>query len=230
MSKDYYPRLTGLIQDESTSNRLVNEQLESALLLAGPLILGMLAFSPLAVELFYSQAFAQAVEILRWQLLGVLVRVVAWPFGYALLAKELKGKFFFSELLWNFLYISMVWLGLSRLGLRITGIAYFISYLIVVFVYYAIVHRDQSFSFSLENRGLIAAFGSAMFFVFLLSRISTLWTYLVGGTLTGGAAVYCGYSLVRKVGGLEFIKRHIPGVISIRVARLLERCKKLVVG
>ena len=87
MGADFFPRLTAVAQDNSECNRLVNEQAEVGLLLAGPGVLGTLTFAPLVIQLFYSARFGPAVEILRWICLGMMLRVASWPMGYILLAK-----------------------------------------------------------------------------------------------------------------------------------------------
>src|SRR5206468_11568354 len=70
MGTDYYPRLTAVIQDHEAVNRLVNQQTEVALLLAGPVFLAMLGLSPWVIELLYSARFGDAAIVLRWQILG----------------------------------------------------------------------------------------------------------------------------------------------------------------
>ena len=59
MATDFYPRLTAVIKDRDVANRMVNEQTEIVLLLVGPLMIGMVAFSPLIVDVLYSNRFAR---------------------------------------------------------------------------------------------------------------------------------------------------------------------------
>ncbi len=72
MGTDYYPRLTAVIHDHTSVNRIVNEQTEVALLLATPVLLAMLGLAPWVITLLYSDQFGEAVETLRWQVLGDL--------------------------------------------------------------------------------------------------------------------------------------------------------------
>ena len=57
MGADFYPRLTAVADDHKECNRLVNEQAEVGLLLAGPGVIATLTFAPLVIWLFYSSAF-----------------------------------------------------------------------------------------------------------------------------------------------------------------------------
>src|SRR4029077_3187216 len=51
MGSDFYPRLTAIAHNHTECNRLVNEQAEIGLLLAGPGILATLTFQPVLVPL-----------------------------------------------------------------------------------------------------------------------------------------------------------------------------------
>ena len=110
MGADFYPRLTAVASDNAECNRLVNEQAEIGLLLAGPGVLATLTFAPLVIALFYSAKFGPAVEILRWICLGMTLRVASWPMGFILLAKGARKTFFWSELLIN---LDFPWTGLG---------------------------------------------------------------------------------------------------------------------
>ena len=66
MSVDYYPRLAAAIADHDAVNRMVNEQTEVALLLAGPVLLAMLGLAPWVIDVLYSPQFSEAAAILRW--------------------------------------------------------------------------------------------------------------------------------------------------------------------
>ena len=88
MGADFYPRLTAVATDDRECTRLVNEQTEIGLLLAGPGVLGTLTFAPLVMTLFYTAEFSGAVEPLRWICLGMAalrglrsLRWPAWPSG-----------------------------------------------------------------------------------------------------------------------------------------------------
>src|SRR5262249_46963783 len=86
MSTDYYPRLTADIHDPIAVNRIVNRQIRVAVLLAGPVILGMSALAPWVIEWLYAPSFRPAADILRWQLVGDVLRVPCWTLGLIPLA------------------------------------------------------------------------------------------------------------------------------------------------
>ena len=86
MGTDYFPRLTEAINDQARARKLVNEQTEMALLLAGPVLLAMITLAPWVIHLLYAASFAPATEVLRWQVLGDILKVASWPMGFILLA------------------------------------------------------------------------------------------------------------------------------------------------
>ena len=65
MGTDFYPRLTAAMRDRAEAMRIVNDQSEVALLLAGPVLLGALSLSPWLFELLFSSRFQEAATVFR---------------------------------------------------------------------------------------------------------------------------------------------------------------------
>lgn len=130
MATDYYPRLTAVIAEPAVALRLVNEQTEVALLLCGPILIGLLGLAPWAISLLYSAEFHPAVEILRWHLLADILKVMSWPLGFVLLASGAGRAYFFAELLASLVFIGGVAAGLPVWGIAATGIAFLALYLV----------------------------------------------------------------------------------------------------
>jgi PST family polysaccharide transporter len=151
MGTDFYPRLVGAIADDGESNRLVNEQARVSLLLAGPGVLATLAFAPFALWLLYSPGFAAAAEVLRWTCLGIALRVVAWPMGYIIVARNARALFVATELFWAVLNVGLTLILVRSFGLEGAGVAFFLSYVAHGIVVYAIVRRLTGFRWSSAN-------------------------------------------------------------------------------
>lgn len=172
MTADFFPRLSAVANNNPECNRLVNEQAEVGLLIAGPGLLATLSFAPLFIRLFYSPAFLPAVEVLRWICLGMLLRVVSWPMGSIVLAKGMRKLFFWSEFGTNLIYVSLVWLGVRRFGLEGTGVAFFGMYVAYWIGIYVIARRTSGFRWSAANRKL------ALLFVPLVAGVFASWYLL----------------------------------------------------
>ena len=97
MGADFYPRLTGVAKDNNECNRMVNEQAQISLLLAGPGVLATLTFACIVISLFYSAKFEPAVGLLRWFCLGLTLRVITWPMGFIILAKGAPKAYFLDR-------------------------------------------------------------------------------------------------------------------------------------
>lgn len=157
MGTDYYPRLTGVAHDRQAACRLVNEQTEIALLLSAPVFIAMISAAPLVIHLLYAKSFAPAVEILRWQVLGDVLKVASWPLGFLILAQGDGKTFFLSETGFWIVAAGLI-VGLTPiLGLRIGGIAYFVAYALYLPLMYFLARRRIDFRWSKPASLLIAA-------------------------------------------------------------------------
>jgi O-antigen/teichoic acid export membrane protein len=189
MGADFYPRLTAAAKDDELCKKLINEQVEVGLLLAAPGILTTLSLAPLVIGIFYSPKFGPAIEVLRWQILGVLLRVVIWPMAYILVAKGNARLFFWTEVLANGLHIALIWLGISYWGLVGAGVAFFLMYTAYFFLILILAKRLIGFSWSHRN--------------------TILGTVALGAT----TVVFCSIQLLPKRTGLT-----IAGVITVPVS------------
>ncbi len=200
MGADFYPRLTAVVGDHDECNRLVNEQAQVSLLLAGPGVIATLTFAPLVVALLYSTAFGGAVELLRWICLGATLQVISWPMGFIIVAEGRRSIFFWSEFAYTVVHLGIAWLLVRYRGLNGAGMAFFASYLFHGFMVYAIVRWLTGFRWSAANRrvgvGFLALIGAVFWGFFLLP----VWLATAVGTLAMLlSAVYSARALVRLV-------------------------------
>jgi len=149
MGTDYYPRLTGVIHDHKAARNLVNEQTEIAILLSAPVFIAMMATAPWVIHFLYAKSFAPSVEILRWQVLGDVLKVISWPMGFLILAAGDGRTFFLSEAL-SWIVSAGLIVGLAPvMGLQITGIAYLAMYAVCLPLVYWLARRRIGFHFSI---------------------------------------------------------------------------------
>ncbi len=183
MGADYYPRLTGVINDKAAATRLVNEQTEIALLLSGPIFVAMIGLAPWVIHLLYSAAFAPAVEILRWQILGDVLKVASWPLGFVILAAGAGKTFFWTETTALLLMGGLI-AGLAPImGLQITGIAFLTAYVYLTPVVYFLARRRIQFAWTSSVIILLATTFGLCVFVALLSTY-TRWGVAVSLSLS----------------------------------------------
>jgi PST family polysaccharide transporter len=152
MSADFYPRLSANADDNTACNRLVNEQTQVGILLAGPGLLATLTFASVVIRLFYSAKFGAAVGVLRWICMGAVLQVISWPMGFVIVAKARRATYFATELAWALVSLVLAWTFIEAFGLNGAGIAFFGSYVFYAFMLYVVVHRISGFCWSAENK------------------------------------------------------------------------------
>ena len=183
MGTDFYPRLTGIARDHPACNRMVNEQMEISVLIAIPGIVATMILSPIVIELFYSKTFLPMMDLLRWQLLGVVLRIASWPLGYILLAKGAAKTFFISEAITNIAYILLIGLGIKYYGLAGTGMAFFAMYLFYIVLIYFITARLTGFRWSRKNLKLALVLFPLVVMAFLVSTFCGSIVNVVAGSV-----------------------------------------------
>jgi O-antigen/teichoic acid export membrane protein len=194
MGTDYYPRLNATIDDRVATAQLVNEQTEVALLLCGPALLAMLGLSPWVIHLLYSPAFAPAVEILRWQLLGDILKVMSWPLSYVILAVGAGRTFVLTETLANGVFVLGVLFGLPLIGVRATGAAFLALYACYLPLVWWLGGRRIDFRWTTAVRLM----GLAIFTAAVAVNVAAWWSELLGAALGVVLALALGvFALVR---------------------------------
>lgn len=166
MAADFYPRLTASAENDAICNRLVNEQTQVGLLLAGPGVMATLTFTPMVIGLFYSTKFLAAVGVLRWICLGTTLQVITWPMSFIIVAKGKQALFFATELAWTVSSLGLAWVCVRSYGLLGAGIAFLGSYLVYGLLLYPIVNRLSGFRWSTTNKRTGLFFLSLIMVVF----------------------------------------------------------------
>lgn len=203
MGTDYYPRLVAVIDDPPAVTRLVNEQMEVALLLAAPVLLAMLGLAPWVIELLYSDVFGPAVEIFRWQVLGDVLKIASWPLGYILAASGAGKTFMATEWLSMGCFVALSYLLLPVLGLLATGLSFLAMYVLLFAVVLVLARRNMRFRFASRVLGLLACVVITCGVVVGIAGQSSL-----AGALLGllAAVFFSVYALIRlaHAGDLEW--------------------------
>lgn len=218
MGTDFYPRLVGVSGNPSASNRMVNEQAQISLLLAGPGVIGTMVLAQQVVTIFYSAAFAEAGPVLRWICLGMALRVISWPLGYIVLALNRRMIFFGAELAWTVVNVLLSWLCVHKFGLAGAGFAFFASYVFHCLLVYAIAKRLQDFSWDAATRNQIVWFVASTAIAFLaFLTLGNSWA-----TTAIGAVVLC----ISTAHSLNALARLAPDMVPARLGRVVELARR----
>ncbi|MCG3886787.1 O-antigen translocase [Photobacterium leiognathi] len=189
MATDYYPRLTETINNKKKANELINQQTEIALTFSAPILFAMLSFSPIVIHLLYSKDFTPAIEILRWQIMGDILKIIAWPLGFIVLSLG-KGKvFFLLEMIWNMFYLVFVYFGIHQFDIQITGYAFAFSYFIYLMVTYLTVLKLFNFKWDDRSKYLISIIIINACILLFLSYFN-IWLCMIIGLISITYSLY----------------------------------------
>lgn len=218
MGTDYYPRLVAVIRDPHSAVDLVNEQTEIALLILGPMLLALLGSVSWVVQLLYSPQFGPAADILRWQLLGDILKVMSWPLSFVILAAGAGKTYILTETLGMCVFVAVAALFQRHIGVTATGLAFLASYSVYLPVVWWVSARRIGFYWSRAVRFQALLLLAAACIVVMASRHSEslgLVCGFVGATMMGVWALMRLSSMTGATGHLG------------RLAALVEKLRKL---
>jgi antigen flippase len=214
MGSDFYPRLTAVASNDAECNRLVNEQAEIGLLLAGPGVIATLTFAPLVIAVFYAASFVGAVEPLRWICLGMALRVISWPMGYIILAKGARTIFFWVEAGATVVHVGLAFVLVGRFGLAGATMAFFGLYIWHGILIYAIVHRLTGFRWSAANKRTGLLFLPLIGAVFCGFFLLPIWIATAVGVVAAcGSGIYS-LRMVCRLVSLEGVPRFARDLLA----------------
>lgn len=212
MATDFVPRLTAVANDHPAVNRLVNEQAEMGILVAVPGVLATLALAPWVLQVFYSGAFTAAAEIVRWQIIGIFLRVVSWPLGYVFIAKGRSAYFITVEVVAASIHVALIFGCMKFWGLNGVGIAFALLYLVVTGMNFLLCRNLTGFHWSARSLKILVPAVLAVALTFLAVRfLPSPWGAVASLGLTAVVTVGCLRGLQRLLGisPVDLVKRRL---------------------
>jgi len=213
MGTDFFPRLTEVAKNNYAVNRMVNEQIEFSMLLAVPGVFATLSFAPWVLSIFYSSNFGPAGEVLQWQVLGCLCRVIYWPMCTFLIVKGKRWTYLIIEVFVGILQVVLVIFGVRLFGLHGAGIAYSLALFSHLVLLLWSSYYFLGFQWSKKNVRHLLLITIVTPPLFL---IVTIWDELrgaaLGGAITAVTGLYCVRHILSNVpksrlGRLRFLAR-----------------------
>ena len=210
MATDFFPRVSAAADDREC-NRMVNEQAEVGVLLALPGICATLAFAPLVVSLLYSEQFAPATDVLRWQILGIFLRVASWPLGYLVLAKGNPRLYFWTETSYHLVHAGLIWLAVQLWGVIGAGVAFLGLYMYYLALMSWVLRRCTGFTWSMRNRRIAMVAVPMVASIFLCPMLlPSPWQLVAATAATALASIYA----LRMLLALPGFRQHLGSTIS----------------
>jgi PST family polysaccharide transporter len=209
MGVDFMPRIMKLTGEHTALNKVTNEQIELGSLISSIGIIAIIIFSPLILQLLYSQEFIVCTSIIRWQILGVSLRVIAFPFSYIIMAKNKPFIYAIVQLIfWVTDYLLLIIFS-NLFGFDGLGINYFVAYTLYLLMTLMACNKLCGFKFS---KLALKIFCISYFFIitaWIISNYFIQYAYFIG-TLLIIVAVFWINSYLKKymqINLITFIKR-----------------------
>jgi O-antigen/teichoic acid export membrane protein len=208
MGTDYYPRLSAVAHDENKANITINNQIEIALIILGPVIVVFILSIDWIIQLLYTNQFLSLNTMIVWAAVGMFFKAVSWSIGYYFLAKGTSKLFFWNELISN-IYITVLnvigyyYWGLSGLGYSLV-LSYFI-HLLQVFLF-----TNIQFNFTLGKNAILILVTQIVFasISILIFFYLTGYIYYISSTvLIIFNLIYSYYLLKKRVDIKSIINR-----------------------
>jgi PST family polysaccharide transporter len=124
MGADFFPRVAAA-KDEAEAHSITEKQILAGLLLGVPMIDAMLTLGKLSVRLLYADSFDAAIPLLAWMTYGVFVRLVAWPFGFLMMARRSPRAFIVVEGAACLFSVALPIILMSQMGLVGAAVGFF---------------------------------------------------------------------------------------------------------
>ncbi len=200
MGTDFYPRLTAASSDPERMNRLINEQTEIGVLLAGPGVLFTLSMAPFLMEWLYSAKFISGTPVVCWFVMGVFGQVVSWPLGFVQIARGWSRAFIVTQTLFNGVHFGLTLFFYHTFGMVGIGMAYVTLYVIYTASMLVYMQRVNGFLWSREVTKLAITIGAlvATGFVVAMSGFG-ITTSAIGLLLAIGGGFFCTRELLHRL-------------------------------
>jgi O-antigen/teichoic acid export membrane protein len=175
MVTDYFPRLSGVIDDDVKWKRLVNEQAELVLILLGIVLILLISTTPLLIRILLSNEFLDSSKFITWAVLAIPLKGISWITGYIILAKGDNKLFLNVEIITNLIVLGLNILFFDLYGLVGLGISLSISYLISAVILILILKVKYQFQFSKKvNTLLTISLISLALCIYIISLSNTM--------------------------------------------------------
>ncbi len=150
MATDYFPRLSGVISDESKWKQLVNEQAELVLIILGIVLVLLISTTPILIRILLSKEFLTAQDFIFWAVLSIPLKGLVWVLGFIVLAKGDNKLFLIVEVASNLLLLGFNLLFYKLYGINGLGISMLISYSVFIVMMLTILKKKYEFRFASE--------------------------------------------------------------------------------
>ena len=148
LESDYFPRLSAVNQLVSSSNALVNRQMEMSLLMVAPMLIVFIIGLPILVPLLFSHEFMPIVAMTQLAALSMYLKVLTLPVAYLTLARGRSRAYFVLEAVYYLFFVFATWFCYVRWGLFGMGVALLAAHVFDLLMIHTYAHRQFGYRLS----------------------------------------------------------------------------------
>jgi O-antigen/teichoic acid export membrane protein len=186
METDYFPRLSAVNADVETTNETVNKQMEVSLLIAAPMLVGLIVFLPVVIPLFFSSKFVPVVAMTQVAVLAMFFKAITLPAAYITLARGYSVMFLLLESAYFVVFVLLIIFGFERWGLLGTGIAITLANIFD----FVMIHAVARWRYGYKISPAVMKYSTIHILIGLLAYFTTItvggyayWVFGIGLTL-----------------------------------------------
>ena len=186
METDYFPRLSAVNTDVEATNETVNKQMEVSLLIAAPMLVGLIVFLPVLIPLFFSSKFVPVVAMTQVAVLAMFFKAITLPAAYITLARGYSVMFLLLESAYFVVFVLLIIFGFERWGLLGTGIAITLANIFD----FVMIHAVARWRYGYKISPAVMKYSTIHILIGLLAYFTTItvsgyayWVFGIGLTL-----------------------------------------------
>lgn len=190
MSKDYYPKLSAICNENDKIREFTFQQAFISILLITPIIIIFIILAPFIIKILFSIKFNPVVVMILWGILGMLFKALSWCLGYIIIAKGDSKVFIKTSIGFSVIYVVMLLVGYQILGLLGVGVAFFLYYIFHFIGIKIIVNKRYGIYLNNEIYKTFIRCFILCSIVFLLNYIPLPWLKYVSMCVVGIFSIY----------------------------------------
>lgn len=184
MMTDYYPRISGVHDNNEKLKEELNRQVKVGLILITPLIVVFMFVMHIFVELLYSKEFLPSIDYMRYAIFWTLIIIVSNPIDMILIAKQNTRVFLLVTIFYRIIGTILSIYSFYTYSLSGLGVAMMIMAIIHIVLMQSIMYRLYKISIDIKSLKIFLVSIIFVILAFLLSDMSNIYIkYLLGGIL-----------------------------------------------
>lgn len=182
MDTDYFPRLSGIINDHEARTETILKQLDVTLILITPLLAAVIVALPLIVPLLLSREFESIIPMTQITAVGLLCRAIYLPNAYIPLAAGDNKTYLWINII-GALDILLVLVGYDYYGLTGMGVALTVQNAIDMAIVMGVAKWKYGVVFTSSRMLSIGVFTALLCATYTSCSLLEGWSYWIVGVL-----------------------------------------------